>query len=277
MLDRWTKSPPVFSSVDCSSDREEAASGNRDDEAASQKKKRRTDTEYRTIDSTSGESSQETSIPVRMMESSRPSSSQASYEPEMEEVSDKLKATALHGEEVTSRGKGSPKEKFNLRISLSPKVTSSKVRKALQEARGEEEEQSDFEVAADPAASCIRNLDAARESAVLILEQVQRGRSREEALGKQLQEAERSGAASREQLRRAEVTIATLEARLKCVEADRDVLRRHLDKTVTARKKSQTATPDGDARNTASITNLYHRGPSPSWRELRCAKWWKVW
>eukprot|EP00920_Eleutheroschizon_duboscqi_P013642 GHVT01032010.1.p1 GENE.GHVT01032010.1~~GHVT01032010.1.p1 ORF type:complete len:371 (+),score=29.67 GHVT01032010.1:206-1318(+) len=276
MLDRWTKSPPVFSSVDCSSDREEATSGNRDDEAASQKKKRRTETEYWTMDSTSGESSQEIPLPVRMMESSRPSCSQASYEPEMEEVSHKLQATALHSEEGVSRGRGYPKEKFNLRITLNPKVTRSHVRKALEEARGEDDVEDegksdhDLEVAVDPAASCIRSLDAARESAVLIQEQVQRGRTREGALRKQLQEAERSEAAIREQLRQAEDTVATLE-RLKCTEADRDVLKRHLDKTVAAQKKSETATPE------VQPVSLTSTAGSPSQRELRCDRWWRTW
>eukprot|EP00918_Siedleckia_nematoides_P079173 GHVU01173391.1.p1 GENE.GHVU01173391.1~~GHVU01173391.1.p1 ORF type:complete len:210 (-),score=37.15 GHVU01173391.1:267-896(-) len=163
----------------------------------------------------------------------RSSCSEASFEPEMEEVSDKLKATALHGEEAVSRGKESPKERFSLWVSLqNPKVTRSHVQKALEEAQenkaeDEEEEDDDLEIAADPTASCLRGLDTVRESMVLVNDQKQRGRSREKALKRELKATKKSEAAGREQLREAGETIATLETKIKCAEAARDVLKSH--------------------------------------------------
>eukprot|EP00919_Chromeraceae_sp_WS-2016_P074175 GHVR01175475.1.p1 GENE.GHVR01175475.1~~GHVR01175475.1.p1 ORF type:complete len:364 (+),score=47.64 GHVR01175475.1:900-1991(+) len=198
MMDRWIRRPAALVTTD--RDREtEIASGNRDEGAASLKKKRKTETVYRAQDSTSGESSQETSVPVRTLQFSRPSSSQARYEPAMDEVSKQLQATALHSEESEREDRGSDKEKFNLRVTLAPRVTRSQVERALEESKLDtERKETDQEVGMtleddddedqfpDPASGCLRSLEAATESAILIKEQVQRGRARERALRQQL-------------------------------------------------------------------------------------------
>ena len=156
-------------------------------------------------------------------------------------MSNKLKATDLHGEETASGGPKPPKEKFGLRISLlNPRVTRSQVPKTLEKKKPDtDEEDDDAEVVADPTASALRGLDAARESLLLVNDQIQRGRSREKAL--------------RVELEAAQEEVADLKAQLICVTADRDVLRLHRDQTVTAQKMREVTPAPITSTTTAGV------------------------
>lgn len=110
----------------------------------------------------------------------------------------------------------------------------------------------------DPAISCIRSLDAARESATLIMEQVQRGRIREGTLQQQLRDAEEARDVSRDQLKEAEDTVLTLRAKLKCSEAARDVLERHQKEVVAAKKGSRETVPEMQPASATPTAGVPH-------------------
>eukprot|EP00919_Chromeraceae_sp_WS-2016_P074174 GHVR01175474.1.p1 GENE.GHVR01175474.1~~GHVR01175474.1.p1 ORF type:complete len:190 (+),score=43.28 GHVR01175474.1:139-708(+) len=183
----------------------------------------------------------------------------------MDEVSKQLQATALHSESERE-DRGSAKEKFSLRVTLNPR---SQVKRALEETEEDDgdQEKDNVEMAQDsdssglfpdPAASCIRSLDAAKESATLIMGQVQRGRAHEAALKQQLKDAEEARDVSRDKLTEAEDTILTLEAKLKCSEAARDVMRDVLKKATAARVESRETTSEVQPASATSTTGVPH-------------------
>eukprot|EP00918_Siedleckia_nematoides_P033126 GHVU01071938.1.p1 GENE.GHVU01071938.1~~GHVU01071938.1.p1 ORF type:complete len:167 (+),score=36.33 GHVU01071938.1:358-858(+) len=164
-------------------------------------------------------------------------------------------------------------------------VTRSQVKRALEESGEEDDadkgetdnvemalENNDSVLFPDPAASCIRSLDAAIESATLIMKQVQRGRVCEGILQQQLRDAEEAGDASREKLKEAEDTILTLEAKLKCSEAARDVLESHKKKAAAARIGSKETVPEIQPVSTTFLLQ-----GSPMWRDSRCDNWLNIW
>ena len=112
-MDRWTRQPPVLGTPPNfeESEGEEAATSSRDVAAAttdrdeeessgSSRKKRRTDAEYRSRESTSGDSSQDLPARLPRAATSRSSHSQASLSQEVSTVSSLLRDTDLHSEGV---------------------------------------------------------------------------------------------------------------------------------------------------------------------------------
>ena len=164
----------------------------------------RTDAEYRSRESTSGDSSQDLPARLPRAATSRSSHSQASLIQEVSTVSGLLRDTDLHSEERRIPPRKGP---FGIRVILERKSKASGRLAAREEDVMEQDEveksDEDGEVVIDvnPTASCLKSLEAALAQMRLVNEQVSRGRERERVLQANLSDALTREIASHEQLR----------------------------------------------------------------------------